>query len=637
MIHTIWNMQRMYGLVCIVSFTIHASVTVKATVGFEGVFITKRWIPVTVEVHNQGKPVSGTLEIVVTSGSEFQHNIYPTRYTTPVELGHGVKKLYGFTVLIDNVIHDLGVRLRHDSAVLYENNIDMRSHAITRQIVGIADSTISSDMTIHMPDSFHAVVVPPSKLPYRWYGYEPVKTILINPHILSTMDNSRYEALKTWIQKGGSIIIYTDNSNSLYTARIHELIPVTVNGLVLKSNLSSLEQWCSIPFLPHEEILVNHVTAPTATAQTIIIQDSLPLVIQNQFHNGTVILLTFDIRQPFFALWEGKKQFWEKIIQLLPQRFTPQPLCSDYTIISALIDQNKDTFSTFMIVIPMLFVYSVLLYIIVTKIKHHNRYHHVYTWGLVITIVIFLILSSVFYIWRERTSFLTSNDHCQVIQEQDSNASIAHAQRITGVYSLEPFDYHLCYNAEPAPIVPLLYEKTLRPIPDPLTYISSAEGQCIAVEASNWSANFFRTSFAFRNQFTARHSFADDGLSIVLHNQSSRSFYNCFIYWSGLIVAVDTVEPGEKVVAADTSGAAANLFSSSDAYLDIVYPDLSLKQQKFQKRVTREYINAMQKQDQSQEYRFYFLGWFDTETAHGYVAESNNRYKTGDVFVFTVK
>ena len=77
-----------------------AAVAMDYSLGFNGYFQLHEWTPLTVVLENRGRATSGTLEVIVTSGSEYQQDVYQSTYARDVDLPHNSKKRYAFTVMI---------------------------------------------------------------------------------------------------------------------------------------------------------------------------------------------------------------------------------------------------------------------------------------------------------------------------------------------------------------------------------------------------------------------------------------------------------------------------------------------------------------------------------------------------------
>ena len=105
------------------------------TLGFNGIFKLKEWTPLTVVIENRHKGIQGQLEVVVTSGSEYQNDVYHTNYSREVDLPTQSKKTYGFTILIDSYVHPLIIRLRKEKEIILSQSINLREHYTTKPLL----------------------------------------------------------------------------------------------------------------------------------------------------------------------------------------------------------------------------------------------------------------------------------------------------------------------------------------------------------------------------------------------------------------------------------------------------------------------------------------------------------------------
>ena len=53
-----------------------AALSLDYSIGFNDHFQLNTWTPVTVVLENRDRPISGTLEVIVTSGSEYHQDVY---------------------------------------------------------------------------------------------------------------------------------------------------------------------------------------------------------------------------------------------------------------------------------------------------------------------------------------------------------------------------------------------------------------------------------------------------------------------------------------------------------------------------------------------------------------------------------
>ena len=123
------------------------------SIGFNGHFQLNNWTPLSVVLDNRGRATSGNLEVIVTSGSEYQGDVYRTIYTTEVDLPQNSKKRYAFTILIKSFTHELIIRLRQDDDILFSKSINLRSHFTEKNFAVVADDFVGPGYPVGVAQS----------------------------------------------------------------------------------------------------------------------------------------------------------------------------------------------------------------------------------------------------------------------------------------------------------------------------------------------------------------------------------------------------------------------------------------------------------------------------------------------------
>ena len=108
-------------IICIALPSYSAGFSLDYSIGFNGHFQLNNWTPLSVVLDNRGRATSGNLEVIVTSGSEYQGDVYRTIYTTEVDLPQNSKKRYAFTILIKSFTHELIIRLGKMMILFFPN------------------------------------------------------------------------------------------------------------------------------------------------------------------------------------------------------------------------------------------------------------------------------------------------------------------------------------------------------------------------------------------------------------------------------------------------------------------------------------------------------------------------------------
>jgi len=135
------------------------------TVGFNGRYQLDHWSPLNLVIENKGRSVSGTLEVIVTSGSEYLGDVYRTVYAADVDLPDGSVKRYQFTVAIKSFIHDLVIRLRQNDQILYTKSVNLRPHFTEKRLAVVVNDFVAPDILSVLPDQLQPVNVRPQFLP----------------------------------------------------------------------------------------------------------------------------------------------------------------------------------------------------------------------------------------------------------------------------------------------------------------------------------------------------------------------------------------------------------------------------------------------------------------------------------------
>ena len=147
-----------------------APVKMQYILGFNGHFKFKEWTPLTVILENRGQIVSGTLEIIVTSGSEIRKDVFPTTYSLDVELPNNSRKLCSFTILIQTIAHELQIRLRQGDRIILSTSINLRQYYTEKNLAVVVDSMITPDFLAMLPKELFTAHVPGRYLPEKWFN-----------------------------------------------------------------------------------------------------------------------------------------------------------------------------------------------------------------------------------------------------------------------------------------------------------------------------------------------------------------------------------------------------------------------------------------------------------------------------------
>lgn len=290
-----------------------AQVSMEARLGLQGIVRLGKFNVVTVQVHNAGTPLTGTLGVRTWMGSESRGDLHTTTFTRVVELPTGARKRITFTVPITSTADPIEVTLRAGDTVLAQQRLDLRDALHAEQVIVGLTRDVSLDFLATVFKAHTRIVyLPPSDLPQHWSGYDSVATVVVKGISLQGLSAEQMTALHQWIAQGGTLIAAGDAQYTLLMEpRLRALLPVEVSGLYQTSSLPALAERYAAP-LPETPLVV--VRAHLRQGQVLVGTAEAPLLAQRRFGKGRVVFLAVDYAMQPFPAWPGSAALWKEMI-----------------------------------------------------------------------------------------------------------------------------------------------------------------------------------------------------------------------------------------------------------------------------------------------------------------------------------
>jgi hypothetical protein len=378
------------------------------------------------------------LEVIVTSGSEFRQDVYPTTYALDAELPHNSKKRYAFAVLIKSITHDLSIRLKQNDNILISKSINLRPLFTEKRFAIVGDTFVSPDILSVLPENLYPVNVRPEFLPENWYGYDGVKLLIMRAAALRRLRDRQFQALTRWIKMGGYLITTGGiNYGSLHEKRIQQFLPVRVLGHKRLAELGSLARFCNQPLTAIEPFLVLHVKIDDA--KVLLRENDIPIIIQKNLGIGQIGFLAFDYNTPPFSHWDGRQIFWEKILSMQQVIENQGIVVGDQKIIDSMLDTLPAIFPNFRSVLVFNGVYICLLWFFLKKVRNPGRRRWQYSVYLLLMITAFTIIGYWRFFYPTVRQNFSYNSFCQL--NVSGQNKVASGRYIVGLYSLKKLTY----------------------------------------------------------------------------------------------------------------------------------------------------------------------------------------------------
>ncbi|GIV87560.1 MAG: hypothetical protein KatS3mg055_0078 [Chloroflexus sp.] len=287
---------------------------------FQGFFHPGTWLPVEVEVANEG--VDRTAEIVVgPTGGPF--------FSTTLDLPGGSRK--GVTVYV--YLYNRASRIQ---AQLLVNGTEVAT--ATAQVRSVGEGLLIGVVGTQQPrlpaqleDGTRITTVPLTlgDIPADGLGLSPFDALIFTDVAADELRSDQREAVRAWVLRGGTLVINGD-SGLAHTLAIlpDDVVPVTLDGFVSPLADPPLRPLRLIPrtFAVDQPFMVPLPKLPDGLAWG------------RWYGDGQSIVLGFDLATPELVNWSGWRALWQ--VLLPPSQFVPPNLVSITKLYSTFLEEN---------------------------------------------------------------------------------------------------------------------------------------------------------------------------------------------------------------------------------------------------------------------------------------------------------
>ena len=565
----------------------------------------------TVFIENKGRSTHGRLEVLVTSGSEYDQDLYQAVYATDVELPNNSKKSYALTVLITSFVHELIIRLRKDDTVMISNSVYLRPYFTEKSFAIVADNYFLPDILSHLPIRLFPVTVSPKFLPETHYGYDSVKLLIMNVATLRGLRERQYQALTRWIKQGGYLITTAGlNYGALVENRIRHVLSIEVLGHQRLFELNSLANFCGRKLTSKDPFLVLNVRIEGS--QVLASENDIPIVIQKNFGHGQIVFLTFDFTAPLFRRWDGERIFWDKILSLQSSISNPMIELDNQKILDAMFANLPARFPDFKAGGLFIGIYLVTLKLFLRKVRKPGKQRLKNSCYLLVIIVSFSALSYWYFFYPNHKQNFTYNSFHQLdVSDRDTPAF---GKYIIGLYSLKKSAYRLSLGPFPQPVTHILSKRSPKKIPNPYVLHDSDAGQRILGVLNNWSNSFYMMNSKLDSPLLGHAFLNDHHLTITVENKLPFGLVDCLVYFKKRFIFVDDIlAKKQQVLKLNLSDLKkTEIFNAQEAerIINRLVSDGSRPYlKKMQRNLTKATLLQVHNKYRSRRDSLYLLGW----------------------------
>ena len=365
------------GLALVLLGTAHAALQFDVFLGYggqptgaDGLVREAGWFSVGCEIQNDGPSFNGTFELSAAQVGRSQVRRFAVelpsntrkRFVIPVFVGTGY-----FSTWDARLLDERG-RTRAEKTGLRPRSVAWESFllgAVPRTFGGLPQLPALRDNNRNSNVQPLVARLPVEQLSDNALALEGLDALYLNSEKAAELKQAQAEAIVTWVQGGGHLIVGVEQAADLNAAPwLQTLVPCQFRDTVTCKATRELEAWLRTPpegetggdrgggalvpkYRPpgsrpvaggdppfagltlNSEFLVTDFPVATGRlrdGQVLLSAQNTPLVIRAARGRGLVTLLTFSPEREPFRSWKDREWFWARLVQLPSAWFTTQPM-----------------------------------------------------------------------------------------------------------------------------------------------------------------------------------------------------------------------------------------------------------------------------------------------------------------------
>jgi len=302
------------------------SVRMDVRAGFDGAGRVGGWIPLDVQLVNEGAEIKARVQVVVDQpGGRSTYSYVPTTFSLPVVLPRLSNRRFSMEVNLPNATNNrLTARLVRDPGgeLITEQDISMTRVPLGDYFCGVLardPSTYDFLAALDLPPPIRrarTAPLDPASIPERAQLLGSFDCLIIDNAATAQLRPEQLEAIQVWVGTGGLLIEVGGSTwQSTLGPLPPDLLPVEPSGLTNVQSLSALGDFMDIPLDQGGPWLVSNSRPRTDRgAHVVVAQDGVPLIVAGKEGDGTVIYLAFEPTARNFRQWSGNDALWRYLI-----------------------------------------------------------------------------------------------------------------------------------------------------------------------------------------------------------------------------------------------------------------------------------------------------------------------------------
>ena len=294
-----------------------AALTLQAEPAYDGYFKYGEWLPVWVELENNGPDLAGELSVSVRGNSAGA-----TVFALPVSLPTVSHKRVAVYVLPNNFSRELDVQFNGEDQLLASQKIRVRPQPNITYLAGLITperGALGMISGIELPGQERPVVLVDlslAELPERVEGLRSFDSLILNDVDTSTLSPQQAQALENWVQTGGRLVIGGGAGARKTLSGLPQGLQLLVPQGEIELEAAQLESLASYAGTEPIQAAGTFLAASgeNHAGRLLAGNQQLPLVVEQSTGKGNVDFIALDPSRAPFEGWSGANTFWQELL-----------------------------------------------------------------------------------------------------------------------------------------------------------------------------------------------------------------------------------------------------------------------------------------------------------------------------------
>lgn len=294
-----------------------AGLSMSVEIGYDGYYKADRWVPVVVNVANDGAAIEGQLRVIVGAGSD------TLTYTAPISLATRSEKRVRLFIDLPNFARTESVTLLNEQGQAVAS---VESNRLVRLdddsfLYGVVTSEPTSldfleNVTGDRPEA-NVAFLSLDDLPEEAAAWNVLDVLIFTNVDTGRMSNAQLEALESWTALGGQLVVTGGSNWQATSSGLADLLPVTITGDTSIADLPALRLQTGTEFRDAGPYLAT--TSNLRSGEALLLDGDIPLLTRRAHGRGNVYFLALDPNSAPLLDWTGNETFWATVADGTPR------------------------------------------------------------------------------------------------------------------------------------------------------------------------------------------------------------------------------------------------------------------------------------------------------------------------------